>query len=96
MLAVSEFIYKGVEKREGGEFINDKGQSIKYDASYVLKVDELTPEGIYEMKVKIDKNNTALVDKIKAKNFYDKIKLECEIKFSGSQARVIPVSLIER
>lgn len=96
MLAVSEFIYKGVEKRDGGEFINDKGTSIKYDASYVLKVDELTPEGVFERKLKINKDNTALVEKLKTKKFYDKVVLECEIKFSGSSARVIPVSLQER
>lgn len=95
MVCIGEFIYKGVEKREGGTFTNDKGQNINYDASYLLKVDELTDSGAYERKLKISKDNTMLVDKLKAKKFYEKINLRCEIVFSNSNVRVIPVDLVD-
>lgn len=93
MRSIGEFIYKGIEKRDGGEFTNDKGQNIKYNESYVLKVDESTEKGIFERRLKIDVNNTALVDKLKAKKPYEPIKLLCDITFYGNSVKVIPVDL---
>lgn len=93
MISKGEFVFKSVEKRDGGKFTNDRGQDITFDTAYVLKVDELTNQGIYERKLKIDKNNTALVNKLHNLKPYDKITLICEISLYGSQARVIPVDI---
>lgn len=93
MKCVGEFKFKGLEKRDGGEFTNDKGQNIKYNESYILKVDESTQKGIYERKLKIDVNNTYLLDKLKLKKPYDPIKLVCDITFYGNSVKVIPVDL---
>lgn len=95
MKCVGEFIYKGVERREGGEFINAQGQAIKYDESYILKLDEKTEKGIYERRLKISKNNSSLVGKLKSLEDYSKIKLSCEVNFYGNKVTVVPVDLID-
>ena len=48
MKCVGKFKFKGLVKREGGSFTNDRGQEITYKESYLLKVDESTENGIYE------------------------------------------------
>lgn len=93
MNCVGEFIYKGIEKREGGEFTNDKGQNIKYNESYILKIDESTDKGIFERKLKIDLKNNSLIDKLKNKKPYEPIKLLCDINFFGNNVKVVPVDL---
>lgn len=93
MKSVGEFIYKGIEKRSGGEFTNDKGQNIKYNESYILKVDESTEKGIFERRLKIDVNNNYLIDKLKNKKPYESIKLLCDINFFGNNVKVVPVDL---
>lgn len=95
MKCVGEFIYKGVELRNGGEFINPQGQAIKYDDSYILKVDEKTDKGIYERRLKISKDNSNLVGKLKSLEDYSKIKLSCEVNFYGNKVTVVPVDLID-
>lgn len=93
MKSVGEFVFKGIEERAGGEFVNDKGQAIKYDGSYILKVDEKTEKGIYERKLKIAKDNMALVNKLKGIEVYTPIKVECEFAFYGNKVTVIPTDL---
>ena len=96
MKSIGEFVYKGVDKREGGSFTNANGQAINYDMAYILKVDEITPEGIYERKLKIDKSNTTLLNKLNSLKPYDHINLSCDIVMYGSVARVIPVDLVQQ
>lgn len=93
MKCVGNFVFKGIEERQGGEFKNAQGQMIKYDSSYVIKVDEVTDNGIYERKLKVPKTNTELINKLKQKKPYENISLLCDVSFYGSQARVIPVDL---
>lgn len=90
------FVYKGIEEKQGGEFTNDKGQTIKYDGSYSLKVDEVTESGVNEIRLKIPLTNKALFDKLKTKKIYDNIVLDCEVQLSTSYARVVPIDLIEK
>ncbi len=93
MKCKGEFVFKSVEKREGGSFTNDKGQAVNYDMAYVLKVDELTQNGIYERKLKIDKANSVLLNKVQNLKPYDKINLVCDVVLYGANARVIPVDI---
>ena len=94
MKCVGEFVFKGIEEREGGEFTNSQGQNVKYNASYVLKVDEKTEKGIYERRLKVSKDNSDLVNKLKAVEEYTKIWLSCEVSFYGNKVMVIPVDLV--
>lgn len=93
MICKGEFVFKGVEKRDAGSFTNDKGQAVNYDMAYVLKVDEISENGIFERKLKIDKANSVLLSKLKNLKPYDKINLICDVVLYGSNARVIPVDL---
>lgn len=95
MKAIGEFVFKGLEKRDGGEFTNDKGQAIKYNSSYVLKVDEVFEGSIDERKFKIPTDNTSLVDRLKGLKPYDKIKLECDVKLYANSAKVVPVAIVD-
>ena len=93
MVCKGEFVFRGIEKRDGGEFTNDKGELIKYQDAYVLKVDEDTTNGIFERKLKVNKDNSVLLNKIKNIKLYDRICLICDVQFYGSGARVIPVDI---
>lgn len=96
MKAKGEFVFKGLDKRDGGEFVNDKGQAIKYNESYILKVDEQSEDGsINERRLKIDVNNTILVDRLKKLKAYDKISLECDVLLYQNSAKVVPVAIID-
>lgn len=94
MQCKGDFIYKSVEKREGGTFTNGNGQDINYDMAYILKVDEVTQNGIYERKLKIDKSNNTLLTKLGQLKPYDHITLLCDIVLYGANARVIPIDLV--
>lgn len=93
MRAKGNFVFKGLDKRAGGEFTNDKGQAIKYDESFVLKVDELVDGSINERKLKINVNNTTLLNELNKLKPYDKIDLECDVVLYQNSAKVIPVAV---
>lgn len=93
MKAIGEFIYKCLEKRGAGEFTNEKGESVKYKESYILKVDEVIDGNINERKLKIDVNNVGLIDKLKQLKPYEKISLECDVTLYNNAAKVVPVAL---
>ena len=90
-----KFKFKGIEKREGGSFVNDKGRKIDYDESYSLKVDEETENGIYERVFRI-KKDSEIVDDLLLVKPYTNIILEFEIRFYGRNINVVPVSLITK
>ena len=95
MQTVGNFVFKGLEKREKGEFTNDRGQLIKYPESYQLKVDEIKDGVVNERKLKIAITNDTLVQKLFKKNIYDKIDLLCDVELSNSSlAKVVPVDLV--
>ncbi len=95
MQAKGNFIFKSLERKDGGEFVNEKGQNVKFDASYQLKVDENNDGVINERKLKISQKNDILIQKLMKKNPYEKIELLCDIQMYGSMAKVIPVDLID-
>ena len=95
MQAKGKFIFKCLERKEGGKFLNDKGQEINYGSSYQLRVDENNDGVISERKLKIPETNNVLVQKLMKKNPYDSIELLCDIQLYNSMAKVIPVDLID-
>lgn len=87
------FIFRGLDKKDGGEFTNERGQAIKYDGSYVLKLDEVTEEGVYERKLKFPLKNTSLLDKVKNLKVYDEINVNCDVAFFNNQVKLIPIDV---
>jgi len=95
MQARGKFIFKSLERKDGGKFTNERGQEVNYDASYQLKVDENKDGVINERKLKISQKNDVLIQKLMKKNPYEPIELLCDIDFYGSVCKVIPVDLID-
>ena len=93
MKAYGKFVYKSLEKRDGGEFTNSSGQNIKYEDSYVLKIDENVDGSINERKLKVDKNNIGLINQLKDVKPYSEIELECEVHLYQNSCKLIPIRL---
>lgn len=86
-------IYKGIEKREGGVFKNDKGQEINYNSSYVIKFDEVVNGKIDERKLKFPEANTVLEHKFKELEPYTKVKIFCDVVLSNSSCKLVPIDV---
>lgn len=96
MKCQGNFVFKGIEEREGGEFVNSNGQKIVYDSKYVLKVDERGEDGkIYDRKFAIDKKETNLIKTLQACEPYSDIVIDFDIKIYNSQVKLVPIGIIE-
>lgn len=93
MKSQGNFKYKGLKRRDAGEFVNDKGEKIQYKESYQLKVDELTDSGVVERNFKIA-IDSALVPQLANKPLYSDITLEFDVILYNTSARVVPVALV--
>lgn len=93
MKCVGDFVFKSLDIRDGGEFENDQGKTIKFDSCYLLKVDEISEKGINQRILKIDKNNQMLVNKLKNVKAYEHITLICDVVLTDRQSKVIPVDI---
>ena len=93
MRAQGRVIFKGIEKREGGVFKNDRGQEVKYDASYLVKFDEEKDGKIDERKLKFPATNVSLYDKFKEIKTYTAIELICDVAISNNASKLIPIEV---
>ena len=91
-----EFIFKTIEEREGGEFVNDRGQKIKYDGKYVIKLDEKSEDGkINDRRFSIDKKDTELINQFKSLPSYSDVNIEFDVRIFNSQVRLVPVKILD-
>lgn len=96
MKTSGEFKFKSIEEREGGEFVNERGQKIKYDGKYVIKLDEQSEDGkINDRRFSIDKKDTDLINQFKSLPTYSDVKIEFDVRIFNSQVRLVPVKLLE-
>jgi len=86
-------VYKGVSKRDGGEFTNDKGEVISYEPAYVVKFDEDVSGEIKERRLKFPITNKNLYNKLKEIEAYSKICLVCNVELFTGNAKVTPVDI---
>lgn len=89
------FMFKGIEKREGGTFKNSNGQEVNYDASYVIKVDEIYNGQINERKMKFPVSNKVLFDKFAQFEPYTKVSITCDVQMLQSGSKLIPIDVEE-
>lgn len=94
MIAKGKFKFKSIEEKSGGEFVNSQGQKIKYDGSYSIKVDEITDNGIYERRFKVNLNENSLISKLKQLNPYTDVEITFYIQFYGNSTKVVPTDII--
>lgn len=96
MKTSGEFKFKSIEEREGGEFVNERGQKIKYDGKYVIKLDEQSEDGkINDRRFSIDKKDIDLINQFKSLPTYSDVKIEFDVRIFNSQVRLVPVKLLE-
>lgn len=93
MKCQGKFVFRGLEKKDGGEFVNDKGQSIKYGESYVLLLDEFTKDGNKERKFKIP-TNSPIIEKLQGLKLYTVIPLEFEVTIYATRTVLVPVDVL--
>ena len=93
MKCKSDFIFKCLEKREGGEFTNDKGELVKFASCYTMKVDEVEGEKITERIFKFPTNNQDLYSQLSSLNAYDKISIIFDVVIYRNNARLTPIDI---
>lgn len=94
MKCQGNFRYRGIQRKDGGTFVNGRGQQISYKESYALKLDEDTDAGIMErtFKVPID---SPLIGQLSQKKIYDEVVLDFDVQIFNNAVKIIPVSLIK-
>ena len=90
-----KFKFKEIVKKDAGAFTNAQGQEIKYDESYVLKVDEKTEKGIQERTFKLPKDSLLVLELQKVTEYTD-IVLDFEVVFYNNSIRVIPTEIVKK
>ena len=93
MYCKGKVMYKGIEKREGGTFVNNNGQSIDYNSSYVVKFDEIIENKINERKLKFSTNNKKLFDKFNEISPYTPVDITCDVIMGSSVCRLEPIDV---
>ena len=92
MKCIGKFKFKGLTRKDGGSFTNDRGQEITYKPSYSLKLDEMTEEGIYERVFKIA-DDSALVSSLQQLKPYQDITLEFDVILYANSIKLVPFAL---
>lgn len=88
------FVFKGVEKKDGGTFTDDKGKDVKYDACYLLKVDEIIDGKANDRRFRIALDNKNIVETLKNVSLYTAITITFDVVIYATRVRLIP-SVIE-
>lgn len=94
MKCKGKFRYRGITQKKAGEFINSRGDKIKYDASYEIKVDEETEDGNFERKFKtpIDSPLIPVLSKVP---LYNDIVIEFQIQMFGTNVKLVPIAIVQ-
>ncbi len=95
MRCQGSFVFKSITTQDAGSFVNEKGETINYEKKYVITIDDQTDNGIRERKLKFPITNEALANSLKDLEPYTKICLEFEITLYASNAKVLPLYLVE-
>ena len=91
MKCQGNFVFKSIDFVKEGEFKNSSGELIKYPATYRLSVDEVDLDGkINDVKFKIAESETNLINQLRTLKPYEKISLECSVKFYNNNIKVVP------
>ena len=86
-------MYKGIEKRDGGTFKNDKGQDVDYNSAYVVKFDEIIDNKINERKLKFPTSNKVLYDKFVNFKPYSQVVITCDVVLMQNACRLVPIDV---
>ena len=80
MFATGVFTFKSFKEREAGRFITSDGETIEYEASHILKFDEISEDGnVHERKAKVEIDNFSLISKLSKLKIYQPVTLKFKI-----------------
>lgn len=89
MICKGNFKFKSITKRDGGDFINEMGERIKYKPCFSLKCDELTDKGIFERTFKLPLDSK-LISIFSDMEPYTDIELTFDVVIYGNRISVTP------
>lgn len=95
MKCTGKFVFKSINKRDGGTFTNADGKEVSYDDAYLIRADEETETGIQERKFKFPCTNKKLYEDLNLLEPYTRIELEFDVSLYNNQAKLLPISLVE-
>lgn len=83
MKAEGTFIFKQIKSRDGGEFTNQTGQVIKYNASHQVTFDEKDEKGeLHERKIKVSNDQVELIAFLSKTKSYSWVDLVFDVGFN--------------
>ena len=94
MKCAGRFIYRGIEKKDAGSFTNDNGQTISYDSSYQVKLDEIVDGKPQERKFKFPTKEKKLADSFNDLEPYSKCEITFNVNIFANSIRLIPLEVI--
>lgn len=86
------FNYKGLTHINAGSFITKEGEKCDYGESYKLRVDEVTPSGVFERTFKLATDSVLIPELMKCE-LYQEVHLIFDVTIYSSGARVVPVGI---
>jgi hypothetical protein len=98
MKCQGNFIFKGIRQKEGGEFVNANGQTIKYQPSWEVKFDDVDENNVInERKIKVSTDETVLVQKLLSVKPYTKVVMEFDVSFNskGTSMKLVDIGSAE-
>jgi len=90
MKCKGEFIFRGIERKDGGNFINEKGETISYKPSFRVKVDEQTERGLIERTFKLAEEDVQLANDFRVLDNYQKIIITFDVVLYGTKVSLVP------
>lgn len=93
MQCQGKFVFKGIEEREGGEFLNDKGQKIKFAPCYQIKVDEMVEGKVEDRTFKFSIDNKYLFNKFKNLEIYDNVSIDFNVEIYKTSVKLVPIEV---
>lgn len=90
MKCEGSFIFKGIEKRDGGEFTNERGQKIVFKPTYQISLDEIVNGKAEPRTFKFPADNQFLADKFKSLKLYAGVIVNFEIELYKTNIKITP------
>lgn len=90
MVCSGNFIFKCIEKKDGGEFVNQQGQKITFEPTYQIKTDEVLDGKTEERIFKFKASNKVLAEEFKNLGIYDKVKIVFNVELYKNSVKLVP------
>lgn len=93
MKCEGDFVFRGIETKEGREFTNDKGQLIKFGATNQIKLDETVGTKTEERTFKFPVENKPLAEKFRHLRLYSNVVVDFNIELYKTSVKLIPTDV---